>query len=69
MKVEDFKVNLTFDVNQANHLLDLLQKLPYGEVYNAMEFIKKQIETQLVDPSEFEDHDTSPFAGEIEHPF
>jgi|GEM_PF-3555642 hypothetical protein len=68
MKMEDFRINLQFDINGANKLLDLLDQLPYREVYFMMENIRKQIDSQLVDPSQFENNG-EPVSGQIDHPF
>lgn len=55
MNINDFKINLSFSIDEMNMIFRFLETLPYGEVAGLMENLKKQVDSQLLPPESFDD--------------
>jgi hypothetical protein len=64
MKIEDFRINLTFTIEEINMMFKFLEEIPYGRVAGLIEEIKKQVDEQLVEPESFD----SDVDSDTEHP-
>ena len=64
MKIEDFRINLSFTIEEINMMFKLLEEIPYGRVAGLIEELKKQVDEQLVEPESFD----SDVDSDTEHP-
>jgi len=64
MKIEDFRINLTFTIEEINMMFKFLEEISYGRVAGLIEEIKKQVDEQLVEPESFD----SDVDSDTEHP-
>jgi hypothetical protein len=64
MKIEDFRINLTFTIEEINMMFKFLEEIPYGRVAGLIEELKKQVDEQLVEPESFD----SDVESDTEHP-
>jgi hypothetical protein len=54
MKIEEFRINLEFSVDEMNMVFNFLETIPYGQVAGLYENIKKQVDAQLVPMDSFD---------------
>lgn len=64
MKIEDFRINLSFTIEEINMMFKFLEEIPYGRVAGLIEELKKQVDEQLVEPESFD----SDVDSDTEHP-
>jgi hypothetical protein len=64
MKIEDFRINLSFTIEEINMMFKFLEEIPYGRVAGLIEELKKQVDEQLVEPESFD----SDVESDTEHP-
>jgi hypothetical protein len=64
MKIEDFRINLSFTIEEINMMFKFLEEIPYGRVAGLIEELKKQVDEQLVEPESFD----SDVDSDMEHP-
>jgi methyl coenzyme M reductase gamma subunit len=50
MDINDFRITLTFTIDEMNMIFDFLERLPYREVNGLVEELKRQIDPQLLPP-------------------
>jgi hypothetical protein len=63
MDINDFRINLTFTIEETNMIFGFLGKLPHDEVSGLIGELKRQIEPQLIPPENFDD-----FSNDTDHP-
>jgi hypothetical protein len=65
MDINDFRINLTFTIEEMNLVFRFLETIPYGQVAGLYETIRSQVDAQLIPP---EDFDKPGDQNETDHP-
>ena len=56
MKFDEFRINLSFTVEEMNQIFRFLGRTPYDDVAGLIDHLKKEVDKQLIPPEDFDDH-------------